>query len=726
MYRLSITLLLLSLSHLLVAQSPHGQSLQLDCAACHTASSWDIPAEFWAQGKAAKPSETETGTSKFNHNSTSFPLTGQHTVTDCRSCHETLVFSQANPECYACHTDMHQQTVGMDCARCHSTNHWLVDDVNEIHQINGFPLLGAHALANCIDCHASETNLRFDRLGNECFDCHQSDFQAATSPNHVQSGYSTNCIECHDIAAFSWGGATGINHFFFPLEKGHEIADCAACHTNGSFENTPSDCFACHQADFENAQTPNHSNLNFSTNCTDCHTTDIGWMPAKFLDHDALHFPIYSGEHNGEWNACTDCHTNPSNYAEFTCTSCHTNPETNNDHNGISGYSYNSPACLVCHPNGSADDGFDHNQTDFPLTGAHQTTDCIQCHSNGYAGTPTECSACHIDNYNQTNSPNHQAAGISTDCASCHTTNAWIPANFQDHDAMHFPIYSGQHNGEWDACTDCHTNPSNFQEFTCTSCHTNPETNNDHNGISGYSYNSPACLACHPTGDADDAFDHNQTNFPLTGAHQTTDCLECHSNGYAGTPTECSACHMNNYNQTSNPNHQAIGISSDCAQCHTTSAWMPAGFPIHNNYYMLQGAHGAIANDCDACHNGDYNNTPNTCFACHEADYNATNSPNHQSSQFPTDCAICHNESAWDPSTFDHDNMYFPIYSGKHKNEWDQCIECHTIAGNFEVFSCIDCHEHDNPSELAQDHQGVGNYQYSSPACYACHPDGSD
>ena len=116
-----------------------------------------------------------------------------------------------------------------------------------------------------------------------------------------------------------------------------------------------------------------------------------------------------------------------------------------------------------------------------------------------------------------TTNPNHVTANFPTDCASCHNENAWVPSSF-DHDGLYFPIYSGEHEGEWNACTDCHTNPNNYAVFTCITCHTNPQTNNEHNGVGGYSYNSPACLACHPQGEATaSSFNHNATAFPITG-----------------------------------------------------------------------------------------------------------------------------------------------------------------------------------------------------------------
>jgi hypothetical protein len=131
---------------------------------------------------------------------------------------------------------------------------------------------------------------------------------------------------------------------------------------------------------------------------------------------------------------------------------------------------------------------------------------------------------------------------------------------------------------------------------------------------------------------------------------------------------------------------------------------MPATCDIHDDFYSLNGAHAVIANDCAACHNRDYNNTPNTCFGCHSDDYNNTTDPDHQALQFSTDCISCHTENEWDPSTFDHDGQYFPIYSGEHQGEWDACTDCHTNPSNYAEFTCITCHT--NP-ETGNEHNGV-------------------
>src|SRR5690606_21051496 len=150
--------------------------------------------------------------------------------------------------------------------------------------------------------------------------------------------------------------------------------------------------------------------------------------------------------------------------------------------------------------------------------------------------------------------------------------------------------------------------------------------------------------------------------YPLNGAHAAiaNQCFDCHQGNYVGTPNTCIGCHQTDYNATTNPDHQTNNLNTDCTQCHTEDAWVPSPFD-HNQYYPLNGAHAAIANNCFECHQGNYVNTPNTCIGCHQTDYNNTNNPDHQTAQFPTDCTLCHNESAWVPSTFDHDGMYFPI-----------------------------------------------------------------
>ena len=637
MRKLSSLMFVLALSVRMFAQSsPHGAGFMIKCMDCHNTNGWKINMKHLS----------------FNHSITRFPLTGQHQSVICLECHKSLEFAKAGTECVSCHTDLHNQTVGTDCGRCHSTNSWIVNNITEIHQRSRFPLVGAHLTADCYSCHknASSNLLVFGPLGVECIDCHQNDYAATRNPDHTSGNYSKNCTECHGITSVSWTGAR-INHNFFPLTLGHDINNCQECHKTANYAGTSPDCYSCHQANYVATSNPNHNSIGFSTNCKDCHTTNPGWKPAEYREHDSKSFPIYSGKHNGTWNLCSDCHPNPSSYAQFTCIDCHDHNQTemNNKHGGVQGYAYNSPACFACHPTGSKDGTFNHATSGFPLTGAHLTTECIKCHANGFANTSPVCFSCHVANYNQSVNPNHPANSIPTDCSTCHTTlPGWKPATY--------PIHGNV--------------------------------------------------------------------YPLTGAHATisNNCFQCHQGNYTTTPNTCAGCHMPNYNTTTNPNHAAIGLSTDCSTCHTINPnWKPASFPIHNNYYVLAGTH--ITLDCNTCHNGNYNSTPNTCFGCHQTNYNQTTNPSHAAAQFPTTCADCHSQTAWIPSTWNHDVQYFPIYSGKHNGVWSACADCHTNPGNYAVFTCTtSCHPQ---ASTNNSHQGVSGYTYSSPACYNCHPKGN-
>ena len=321
--------------------SPHGSDFKISCSVCHSSKGWQLDKEIYS----------------FDHNTTRLPLSGQHNDVNCRQCHPTLVFSDAKTECNECHLDVHQATVGLDCSRCHTPVSWLVNNITEIHQMSRFPLLGAHRTADCSDCHKSETLVRFDVPGVNCIDCHREDYQATSNPNHISAGFSEDCSSCHPINSFQWTGA-GFNHNFFALVQGHSGLSCVTCHPTGNYSDASPDCYSCHKQDYQvTAKDPDHVVLNFPTTCEVCHDLTPGWKPASFKQHDLL-FPIYSGAHNGSWNSCTECHPNSSSYSVFSCLTCHEHNKADMDkaHREEGGYSYESTACLHCHPDGSKSD----------------------------------------------------------------------------------------------------------------------------------------------------------------------------------------------------------------------------------------------------------------------------------------------------------------------------------------------------------------------------------
>lgn len=328
-------------SFCLFAQSPHGDQLKPDCGECHTSNDWNV----------------ELSKVKFDHNSTSFNLNGQHKNIDCRLCHTSLILSDVKENCSECHVDIHEQTVGDDCVQCHTTESWLIANVEGIHRMSRFPLLGTHAVTDCEKCHPSNSLLKFEPLGVDCYDCHQQSYLASTQPNHIEAGYSTDCLECHSPKSFVWS-AEGFNHEFFPLTQGHSGVDCASCHGEAKYESVSTECYDCHKQDYDEAANPVHDPVVFSQQCTECHTTSPDWQPADYRIHDNNSFPIYSGKHRGEWKNCTECHTNTNDYTQFTCTDCHAHGKLITDlrHNEERDYVYESNACYECHPRGRAED----------------------------------------------------------------------------------------------------------------------------------------------------------------------------------------------------------------------------------------------------------------------------------------------------------------------------------------------------------------------------------
>jgi hypothetical protein len=557
MRKLSSIVLLVMLCGSLIAQSPHGKDFNLDCGDCHTTEGWKVNLK----------------NINFNHDQTTFKLEGQHRQVDCKTCHKSLVFTGLGTECISCHTDIHYQTVGPECSRCHTPRSWIVENITAIHQVSRFPLVGPHVTADCYQCHPSESLLRFEPLGVSCYDCHKDKYLSTTSPNHVESNYPTNCEECHLMTRFDWSGAN-INHSFFPLTGGHAI-DCNRCHTTGVYGKIPAECVSCHQSDYNATNDPNHASLQFPTDCALCHTLNPGWKPAAYKEHDAQFFPIYSGSHNGVWSSCTECHTTPGNYSLFSCIDCHEHSnkaDVDNKHNEVGGYSYNSIACYECHPSGSGEGGFNHNNSGFILTGAHQTLECSACHATQFAGTPTICYACHEPDYNQTTNPNHSTTGITTDCENCHTTNpGWQPATFPIHN--NYYALTGAHTTV--NCFDCHQGNYVNTPNLCYGCHSN-NYNQSTNPNHAAAQFPTTCETCHSTTAwAPATFNHDGLYFPIySGKHQGrwTVCSDCHTNPSNYAVFTCTtSCHPQGQTDPEHSDVQGYTYNSDaCYSCHPT------------------------------------------------------------------------------------------------------------------------------------------------------------
>jgi hypothetical protein len=531
----------------------------------------------------------------------------------------------------------------------------------------------------------------------------------------VTAQFDHDCTICHSTAV--WQPST-FNHAtsIFPLTGTHATTRCQDCHLNGNYTTTPTDCYSCHQTDFNNSTNPNHVTGNYPHNCVECHST-TDWTGAAF-DHNRAAFPLTGAHQTVE---CTQCHVN----GQFSgtpqdCFACHEqrfNGTTNPNH-VTNQFSH---TCQQCHSTTAwTPSTFNHANTTFPLTGAHTSTACNLCHVNGqYANTPTACYACHEANFTQVTDPNHVTGNYDHNCTVCHSTTAWTPASI-DHSTTAFPL-TGAHTTV--ACAQCHVNGQfHGTPADCYTCHlTNYAQVTDPNHVVG-NYNH-TCTICHSTTAWSPAtIDHSTTAFPLTGAHTTVACALCHVNGqFNGTTTDCYTCHTTNYNNAAN--HQSSQYPHTCTTCHNTTAWQPSTFNHATTAFPLTGAH--ITTACQLCHvNGQFAGTPSDCYFCHQTDYNGATNPNHNAAHFPTACQTCHTTITWNGATFDHDGPYFPIYSGNHRNEWTTCADCHTNAADFAVFSCITCHEHSR-SNTDGEHDEVSGYTYTATSCYTCHPRGN-
>lgn len=322
------------------ATSPHGPSLDIPCSACHTTDGWTPARQRMA----------------FSHASTGFPLVGAHERAECAACHLGLRFDEPGgpAECASCHVDVHQGRLSSQCEDCHQPESWRGERERIMaHSRTSFPLMGAHLRLDCEACHRDERAGAYTGLDPACWSCHSADYRGTVFPDHEASGYDHECRTCHGTA--TWRGARFDHADRFPLIGAHATAPCATCHQGPNREVLWSpadeyDCVACHRAEYDRE----HGGLGYPLDCTTCHTVD-SWGALSF-DHDGQFFPINSGSHRGTWRTCLECHPSAQNFALFTCLTCHRQSSTSGEHDEVSGYVYESTACLSCHPRGRAED----------------------------------------------------------------------------------------------------------------------------------------------------------------------------------------------------------------------------------------------------------------------------------------------------------------------------------------------------------------------------------
>ena len=500
-----------------------------NCTNCHTTKGWD-------------------GAS-FDHSVTGFTLTGTHmspTPTPCASCHINNNYTLNSADCIGCHLTAWQSTTTLGgnvpnhitsgfpstaaaCASCHPITTWA--DGKFDHSTTGFTLVGTHMSPVPTACSSCHINGNYTLNSTDCMTCHTPDWNKTATlggnvPNHITSGFPSTaaaCSSCHPITTWADGkfdhSTTG-----FPLTNKHTTVQCSQCHINGNYalKIAPTDCgnSGCHLTTWQQTNNPVHSTAGPAfavANCSNCHTT-AGWDAASF-DHSVTGFTLVGTHMSPAPTPCASCHIN-NNYTlnSTDCLGCHLAAWNSTTTIGgtvpnhiAAGFPSTAAMCASCHPITTWAAGkFDHSTTGFPLTGAHADptkAPCSACHvNNNYSGNlPMDCYSCHTAAWQSTvtlggNVPNHIAAGFPTTCATCHTTTSWLGAVFNHTQYWQLPHHSA-------VCSDCHIDSTNYANMSCINCHTQQahnkgQTDNTHQGISGYTYGPMTCIksGCHLKG----------------------------------------------------------------------------------------------------------------------------------------------------------------------------------------------------------------------------------
>jgi Doubled CXXCH motif (Paired_CXXCH_1) len=464
-------------------------------------------------------------------------------------------------------------------------------------------------------------------------------------------------------------------------------AHCDSCHSSFRKEAQNGKCLACHKGVGGDIASGTHFHGKFgparSGACKTCHSDHKGrgfalvQLNRASFNHTFTDFALTGAHARAN---CSSCHRgNDYRGRPKDCAGCH---GPFDPHKGQLGR-----ACQNCH-NTSAwkqVQGFNHAVTGFALTGSHKTVACLGCHvGRRWKGLGSSCVACHARD-------DAHRGSRGTNCASCHNTGNWKSATF-DHSTTGFPLIGGHADA---ACASCHGagNANKHPSHTCFACHAKDDAHKGQNGTD--------CASCHnPRSWKQTSFDHDRmTSFPLKGPHRTATCEACHKQPpkVAKPPVTCFGCHAKD------DAHKG-GNGTDCAQCHTVTAWKSVNFN-HNTMTRFPLADKHAAAKCEACHTRPPRELKlnGLCASCHLKD------DAHKTKLGP-DCGRCHSAAGWLIGVrFDHDLTRFPLL-GKHAQV--TCAGCHadkTFAAKGTA--CAACHVDDH-------HKGT----LGSPAqCQSCH-----
>lgn len=520
-----------------------------------------------------------------------------------------------------------------------------------------------------------------------------------------------------------------------PLSAAHASLDgplnCAKCHAGGK-ESMTTRCLSCHREITWLVE----RNRGFHAragraDCSSCHPDHAGrdFALIKWPDGSAQRFDharagwALDGKHAGL--ACAKCHTdslrvspaaalapkraNPGGWVglEVTCSSCHSDV-----HRSSLGR-----ACESCHTTAgwSPAPKFDHERTQYPLTGKHAAVACEKCHTT-VAGRAADGSAllaqfkplAHADCVSCHRDP-HQGR-LTGACSSCHVTTSFASiegGRTFSHDRTRYPL-RGLHASV--ACASCHAGyPARIDRpafATCAGCHGDPHAKQ---GTVGGSVTD--CASCHSVAG------FKPSTFTVAKHAQSTRCASCHVDAHGGQLA-------------------ASANAGECKSCHIPQGWKPSTFGVREHAtlrFALTGRHAEIA--CASCHSPPRRGQPAsattrtlgsanvalklgavTCDGCHTDPHGGRYRAASASPQGT--CAACHDTRAFRPSTIDvqaHSRFSFAL-EGAHRAV--ACVGCHTTMRGTSSYAipgatCASCHGTPHGTQFAKRPDGG--------ACQSCH-----
>jgi len=419
---------------------------------------------------------------------------------------------------------------------------------------------------------------------------------------------------------------------------------------------------------------------------------------------------------------CKSCHAPPDykRVANKLCLSCHkTVGQDLSQKRGMHGrrVDIRGTSCTSCHGEHKGRDFaiigldrelFNHDLTDFKLTGPHRAQSCDKCHAAGekFRKAGSRCRDCHAS-LSPSAIPGGIWRGAGAKAAAKAGTKTGRKSGPQSRPQSgtagrnRIAAHSSRNPRLWRA--DKTTDPHFGRLPDCAICHK----------VSSWLELKP--------------FDHAKASarsphgrFILKGHHAKAACASCHAGEhYRNIARLCVSCHILQ-------DHHAGNFGRRCNLCHGQKSWSMSiagsgrgrrgkaitsaisvlrkiSFDHGKTGFALIGNHKTKAK-CEGCHKTSFNNTPHNCFACHKK-------KDVHKGLLGKKCQSCHTPLGFNKliklrgglsplanaivilkkARFDHAKTRFPLI-GNHKTK-AKCEGCHKTSFRKTPTTCISCHK---------------------------------